>query len=112
MIGTYDIAISNRHISIRCVQFDEDATWGVPPIVYVENLSPNSSYIQRYCNDNSQPEVPQREELDRVKGSVPLADGDRVYLNNDSGIFVHFRCQVTSNRQPWNHIMEREIEVT
>lgn len=112
MLQVCDLAISNLHLAIRCVQFDEDATWGVPPIVYAENLSGNGTYIARTRTDESGIGQPVEEQLDLIQGSIPLTNGDCLYLNPAAGVFVHFGMPATFNRQPIVSLMAQEIEVT
>lgn len=112
MLHINDVTISSKHVSIRCVQFDEDTTWGVPPIVYVEDLSLNGVHLVRTVTGEDGHEFECKEELGRAGGSIPFLHGDRLYLSQYTGVFVQLRMKENADCPPLASLMAREVKVS
>jgi len=73
--------ISNKHLRFQCIVYDEDANLDVPPLVYVQNLSRNGTYIRsvRDCFDHS--ETFSGRLIGSNSSAVLLNDGDELWIN-------------------------------
>lgn len=111
MLDIDDVTISNKHVNIRCVQFDEDSTWGVPPIIYVQDLSTNGTYIEKSFVDEDGSQRLCRRHLVRAMSAVPFLDGEKIYLNPTTGVFVELKMETNNEYPPIASIMEQEIQV-
>lgn len=83
-----DDFVSNKHLRIYTIVFDEDQVDGVTPLVYAEDLSRNGSQW------NGSP-------IGRGRGGVLLSEGDSIQISPDREF--RFHCAV---RQPCRTVLD------
>ncbi|QDS70159.1 hypothetical protein FKW77_006009 [Venturia effusa] len=77
-----DRTISNKHVHIHCIVYEEDETSGIPPLVYVEDLSTNGTFLTRAT------QTYERRLTRGQNGTVLLCDGDQLRVS--SLMFFYF----------------------
>jgi hypothetical protein len=88
-----DLSVSNRHLKVRCAQFESDTSI-LPPLVYVNENSLNGTFFRRL--DPSGHMIADEQRLDRAKGPLLLRDGDEVRL----GRYTLCRLQIDPGFSP------------
>ncbi|KIW09137.1 uncharacterized protein PV09_00074 [Verruconis gallopava] len=74
-----DPTVSNKHLHFHCIIFEEGVSENnIPPLVYVEDLSTNGTYLARASRDVKWP-LEQR--LSRRSGKILLNAGDRLRVS-------------------------------
>ncbi|KAF1983482.1 kinase-like protein [Aulographum hederae CBS 113979] len=78
-----DPTISNHHLRIHCVVFEEDYKSGILPLIYAEDLSANGSNLHKFNDEapysmkkTSAPQSMQK------RGALLLDDGDEIALSS------------------------------
>ncbi|KAF2841411.1 kinase-like protein [Patellaria atrata CBS 101060] len=91
-----DPTISNKHLQIRCVVFEEDATSGIAPLIYAEDLSTNGTQFGRLCDFTGSVthDLPAR--IRRKSGGILLNDGDTLKLG--ASVLLTYRSSVRLGR--------------
>ena len=72
--------ISNRHLKIYSIGYDEDSSSGIPPLVYAQDLSANGTLLKR-PKDDADPGKSNISQLLRKAGKPVL-------LSNEDQLFV------------------------
>jgi FHA domain len=92
-----DVVVSNKHLRIYTIVFDEDESDGIAPLVYAEDLSRNGTY----WNGNL---------IGKGNGGVLLGDGDTLRVS--PRIYYHFRrCGLQEEESPFDLTQECEMKV-
>lgn len=92
-----DPFVSNKHLRIYTVLYDEDNPQDVPPLVYAQDLSLNGSAWNNYP-------------MGRGKGSFLLSHGDILQIS--IGIFFQFRSTAHGNKNYFSLLHRREMQVS
>lgn len=92
-----DVVISNKHLRIYTVIFDDDHSDGVAPLVYAEDLSRNGTYWNGSL-------------IGKGNGGILLSDGDTLRVS--PRIYYHFRQSARQDAEPpFDLTQEREMKV-
>ncbi|KAJ9643076.1 hypothetical protein H2199_004599 [Coniosporium tulheliwenetii] len=75
-----DPTISNRHLRIHCIVYEEDSTADVPPLVYAEDLSSNGTYLRRAGDVTEQDGQPYGMLMGARSGAVLLGHEDQLRM--------------------------------
>lgn len=81
--------ISNRHLHLHCVVYDEDITLGIPPLVYAQNLSRNGTYFRSACGRIDDSESSLGRLVDRNSEPILLDDGDELWMGPNLCLKYH-----------------------
>ncbi|KAF2474197.1 kinase-like protein, partial [Lindgomyces ingoldianus] len=76
-----DRCISNRHLRIHCVLYEQDPVAGIPPFVYATDVSTNGTYLKKSnteCASSQGPWI----QMGRKNGSFLLDDGDELQISD------------------------------
>lgn len=73
--------ISNRHLKIYSIGYDDDSSSGIPPLVYAQDLSVNGTVLKR-PKDDADPGKSHISQLLRKSGQpVLLSNGDELFVS-------------------------------
>jgi pSer/pThr/pTyr-binding forkhead associated (FHA) protein len=93
----HDAVVSNKHLRIYTIIFDDDQSDGVAPLVYAEDLSRNGTFWNGSL-------------IGKGNGGVLLSDGDTLRVS--PRIYYHFRQNGEQNEaQSFDLTQEREMKV-
>lgn len=76
-----DLVISNRHLRIHCVLYEQDPVANIPPFVYATDLSTNGTYLKK-ANVECTSSQGRGIRMGRKTGSFLLDDGDELRLSD------------------------------
>lgn len=74
-----DPTVSQKHVRIRSLVFDDNEIGTIPPLVYADDLSTNGVFVQKSLVPRDEQSV----SLHRVSGSVLLSHGDKLQLSSN-----------------------------
>lgn len=105
-----DPTISNRHLRIHCILYEEVADTGIPPLVYVSDLSTNGTYLKRGNADRAVVPVSLSHDIsiDRKNGAYLLTDGDQLRISKDVTLVYH--SLIKSHQDELSNIQKQEIQ--
>jgi hypothetical protein len=83
-----DSTISNKHLRVRCVVFEEDLASGVPPLIYIEDYSTNGTTIDHGAAGVDDAEVSSRT-LRKGSNAFLLTHGNYIHLSPK--VSLHFQ---------------------
>jgi FHA domain len=93
----HDAVVSNKHLRIYTVIFDEDPSDGIAPLVYAEDLSRNGTYWNGTL-------------IGKGNGGVLLSEGDTLRVS--PRIYYHFHQLATHHQeQRFDFTQECEMKV-
>lgn len=93
----HDAVVSNKHLRIYTIIFDDDPADGIAPLVYAEDLSQNGTYWNGSL-------------IGKGNGGVLLSDGDTLRLS--PRICYRFqRCKPRDEERPFDFTQECEMKV-
>jgi hypothetical protein len=88
--------VSNKHVRIYTIIFDQDSLQDIPPLVYAEDLSLNRTFWNDY-------------RMDKGKGSFLLSDGDILRVSAD--IHIQFKSAGANKETRFTPLQELEMKV-
>jgi hypothetical protein len=65
--------VSQKHLHIHCIIFEDDPATGIPPLIYAEDLSTNGTFLSRSLRDFP---IGPEQRIGRKGGRVLLRSGD------------------------------------
>jgi FHA domain len=93
----HDAVVSNKHLRIYTIVFDDNQSDGVAPLVYAEDLSRNGTYWNNSL-------------IGRGNGGVLLSNGDTLRIS--PRIYYHFQGgSAEFEEQPFDLTQECEMKV-
>jgi pheromone a factor receptor len=100
-----DPTISNKHVRIHCILYEQDHTSGIPPFVYATDMSSNGTFLKK---KNTECASSQGEGvlMGRNNGSFLLDNEDELRIS-ESVALVYFEYKATAPQQ-LTSIQERE----
>lgn len=99
-----DNTVSQKHLRIRCIVFNEDEIDVVPPLVYADDFSSNGTLIESSMRSLK---PTQR----RVIGSVLLRHGDKLQLSRSISLYYFSQSGRANRTSLLNELHLKEIEV-
>lgn len=86
-----DPIISNRHLRIHCILYEEQADSAIPPLVYATDLSTNGTYLKRPRADQAGVSASSSYcmRIDQKNGAYLLNDGDQLRISNRITLTYH-----------------------
>lgn len=86
-----DPTISNRHLRIHCILYEEQADSAIPPLVYATDLSTNGTYLKRPHADQAGVSASSAYgmRIDQKNGAYLLNDGDQLRISNRVTLIYH-----------------------
>lgn len=87
--------------------YDDDESWGVPPMVYVRDLSTNGTSIKKAGIDVHDGGYL----MTKDQGDVLLSHGDRLYIAPTISIVFHTAQQVKKSEDDLGKLRAEEIKV-
>ncbi|KAF2004398.1 kinase-like protein [Amniculicola lignicola CBS 123094] len=102
-----DPRISNRHLRIHCILYEQDFTAGIPPFVYATDLSTNGTYLKK-SNTDCVASQGQGVLMGRRNGSFLLDDGDKLRLSNCVTLVYHSCVTIDEGDMELTSIQETE----
>lgn len=110
-----DRFISNRHLHVHCILFDEKSASRIPPLVYVQDCSLNGTFVT-FCDaevDELAGEKSTEQRVRRESGPFILNNGDCLRISPTITLCFKchdsYRCQRESGLSPQQL---REINVS
>lgn len=104
-----DPAVSNKHIHVTCIIFDEDTSVNnIPPLVYVQDFSTNGTYLKRPTSD---PASAVEQLLSRRDGKILLGAGDQIRISPAIAFRFRYSGTVDPNFDRLPAAQRREAEV-
>jgi hypothetical protein len=101
-----DPTISNKHLHFRCIIFEEGSSEDeIPPLVYVEDLSTNGTYLTRANAAAKEQRIYRRE------GKVLLASGDQLRVSPTLALHFRYSATIIPNSHRLEPGQRRESEV-
>jgi protein-serine/threonine kinase len=88
--------VSNKHIRIYTILFDQDNLQEIPPLVYAQDLSMNGTFWNDY-------------RMGTGKGSYLLSDGD--ILRVAVGVHIQFKSADPDNENKFTQLQQLEMRV-
>lgn len=104
--------VSKRHVKFHCIVFDDGDEWGIEPLVYVEDLSTNGTYLQRA-------QAPAEDRLDlrgirmdsRLRTSL-LEEDDELWLTPERFLRYHVTTEFKSKDSPLTPEVKADMEAS
>ncbi|OKP00910.1 Meiosis-specific serine/threonine-protein kinase mek1 [Penicillium subrubescens] len=90
-----NLFVSNKHVRVYTILFDQDNLGGIPPLVYAQDLSMNGTFWNDY-------------RMGKDKGSFLLTDGD--LLRVAVGIHVQFKSAGPDNENKFTQLQQLEMK--
>ncbi|KAF2434898.1 kinase-like protein [Tothia fuscella] len=100
-----DPTISNKHLHIRCIIFEEDATSGIPPLIYAEDLSTNGTFLSNSRDNNSE------HRIGRKAGRILLKNGDRLRIGPSISLHFAYASQHATRAIGLTTVQKRETQL-
>lgn len=91
-----DPCISNKHLRVYTILFDQDNPGEVTPLVYVQDLSMNGTTWNDY-------------QMHKGSGSFLLSHGDMLKLT--PGVYLVFRCEQRVRQPGFDMLQKVEMKV-
>lgn len=88
--------VSNKHVRIYSIIFDQDSLQDIPPLVYAEDLSLNKTFWNDY-------------QMGKGEGSFLLSDGDILSVSAD--IHIQFKSADPNKETSFTPLQELEMKV-
>lgn len=88
--------VSNKHVRIYTILFDQDNLEEIPPIVYAQDLSMNGTFWNEY-------------RMGKGKGGFLLSDGD--ILRIAVGIHIQFKSSDPDKENKFTQLQQLEMKV-
>lgn len=88
--------VSNKHVRIYTILFDQDNLEEIPPLVYAQDLSMNGTFWNEY-------------RMGKGKGGFLLSDGD--ILRIAVGIHIQFKSSDPDNENKFTQLQQLEMKV-
>lgn len=89
--------VSNKHLRIYTILFDQENPQEVPPLVYAQDLSMNGTLWNEYP-------------MGKANGSFLLSDGD--VLRVTAGVYIRFRSAGYSEENRMSYLQRIEMRVS
>jgi hypothetical protein len=103
-----DLSVSNKHLHIHCIIFEEESASGIPPLIYAEDFSTNGTYLCNYLTREQMTE----KRIDRKGGRVLLKKGDRLRIGSELILnFVYASHHYDQASLGLNELQRRESRV-
>ncbi|ORY09890.1 kinase-like domain-containing protein [Clohesyomyces aquaticus] len=83
-----DRSISNRHVRIHCVLYEQDPVAGIPPLVYAADVSTNGTYLKK-SNVECASSQGRGIRMGRKSGSFLLDEGDELRISDSVTLIYH-----------------------
>ena len=106
-----DPIISNRHLRIHCILYEEQADSAIPPLVYATDLSTNGTYLKRPHADQAGVSASSAYgmRIDQKNGAYLLNDGDQLRISNCVTLIYHSIIQ--PQQEELSNTQEQEAQV-
>jgi hypothetical protein len=105
-----DPTVSNKHLHFHCIIFEEGGSEDyIPPLVYVEDLSTNGTYLSRA---NSDLPTAKERRMSRREGKILLSSGDQLRVSPTLALRFRYSRTVIPNSHCLKPGQLREAEVT
>ncbi|KAK7190231.1 hypothetical protein PSPO01_03952 [Paraphaeosphaeria sporulosa] len=91
-----DRTISNKHLRIHCILYDEFGNGGVPPLVYATDVSSNGTFLTKYNAAYANSRASQSVLMTRKHGAFLLDDRDELRIS-ESVILVYHDMEPNSS---------------
>jgi hypothetical protein len=104
-----DIAVSNKHLHVRCIIFEEGSSEdGIPPLVYVEDLSTNGTYLTRSTSNQL---ATKEQRMSRRDGKILLGSNDQLRVSPTLALRFRYSATIVPNSHRLRSEQQREAEV-
>ncbi|KAF2181806.1 Pkinase-domain-containing protein [Zopfia rhizophila CBS 207.26] len=100
-----DKRISNKHLRIHCVLYEQDPVAGIPPFVYATDVSTNGTYLKK-SNIECTSSQGQCVRMCRKNGSYLLDDGDELRISDS--VTLIYRSLIPAREDELNATQQRE----
>lgn len=84
-----DPTISNKHLRIHCILYDESGTGGVPPLIYATDVSSNGTLLTKTNAAYANSQAGQGVLMTRKHGAFLLDDGDELRISETVTLIYH-----------------------
>ena len=74
-----DKTVSNRHLHVRCIVFEDESISTIPPLVYIKDDSSNGTLVEAAKNCSNGRDIPRW--LRHGDDAFLLSNGDRVTIS-------------------------------
>jgi pheromone a factor receptor len=102
-----DPTISNKHLRIHCILYDESGSGGVPPLVYATDVSSNGTFFTKTNAVCTNSQADQGVLMTRQHGAFLLDDRDELRISDSVTLIYHdMEAKATS---PLTPTQEREV---
>ncbi|KAL1608366.1 hypothetical protein SLS60_003307 [Paraconiothyrium brasiliense] len=102
-----DPTISNKHLQIHCILYDESGGDGVPPLVYATDVSSNGTLLTKN-NTACATSLASREVfMTRKRGAFLLSDGDELRISDS--VTLIYRETEPHAESPLTKTQEKEV---
>lgn len=103
-----DPVISNRHVRIHSILYEQDPVSGIPPLVYATDCSMNGTYLKK-SNVERASSQKRGIRMGRDGGAFLLDHGDELRLSDS--LTLIFRSAVPLKNKQLPKVQERERRV-
>lgn len=103
-----DPTLSQQHVRIHCVLYEQDAVTGIPPLVYVTDVSRYGTFLKK-SNSASAISKGYGIRMTRKSGSFLLDDGDELRLSDN--VTLTYRSVDPVEENKLSPLQQREKEV-
>ncbi|OCK84006.1 kinase-like protein [Lepidopterella palustris CBS 459.81] len=105
----HDGSISNKHLRIHCLLYEQNFDSEIPPLVYATDLSTNGTFLKKKDDHLSKTQTPRQGNLlGRKAGAYLLDDGDELHISNSIRLIYH--SLVPSPRDKLSFLQEQETQ--
>jgi pheromone a factor receptor len=84
-----DPTISNKHLRIHCIVYDESGSGGVPPLVYATDVSSNGTFLKKTNAAYANSPANQGVLMTRKHGAFLLDDSDELRISDSVTLIYH-----------------------
>ncbi|KAL5379949.1 hypothetical protein PMIN06_005154 [Paraphaeosphaeria minitans] len=84
-----DPTISNKHLRIHCIIYDEFGNGGVPPLVYASDMSSNGTFLTKSNAERANSQASQGVLMTRKHGAFLLDDKDELRISESVSLVYH-----------------------
>ncbi|KAF2404434.1 kinase-like protein [Trichodelitschia bisporula] len=97
-----DRTLSNKHLRVHCILFEEDPESTIPPLVYVQDLSTNGTFLSKAGNVAET-------RLSRKQGSVLLEQNDELRISPYLMLCFQYASSEKSSQLSADHKLQAQL---